>query len=172
MNDSFETERLLIRKFRPEDAAFVFALLNSPGWLQFIGDRNIKTLEDAGVYIDNLSVHFTQYGFGPYLVGLKENSLPIGMCSLIKREALENADIGFAFLPEFTGKGYAFEAAKATYDFAGKNLGLKELAAITNTDNIASINLLKKLGFIYIKNTILPGETEEVCLFSNNVAND
>jgi len=94
------------------------------------------------------------------------------MCSLIKREALEDVDIGFAFLPEFTGKGYAFEAAKGTYDFAKTTLGLKQLAAITNTDNVASINLLRKLGFNHIKNVTLPGETKPVCLFTDNVLNN
>lgn len=172
MSDAFETERLLIRKFQPEDAVFVYALLNSPGWLQFIGDRNIKTLNDAAAYIDGLSSHYNKYGFGPYLVALKENSLPIGMCSLIKREVLEDVDIGFALLPEFAGKGYAFEAAKGTYNFAKTILGLKQLAAITNTDNIPSINLLKKLGFSHVRNIVLPDETEAVCLFTDNITNE
>ncbi|MBL7930695.1 MAG: GNAT family N-acetyltransferase [Bacteroidia bacterium] len=172
MRDPFETERLIIRKFYSRDAPFVYALLNSPGWLQFIGDRGVKTLKDASTYIENLSSHYNKHGFGPYLVSLKENSLPIGMCSLIKRETLEDVDIGFAFLPEFMGKGFAYEAAKGTYNFAKRNLGLKQLAAITNTNNIASINLLKKLGFTYIRNLVLPGETEEVCLFTDNINND
>jgi ribosomal-protein-alanine N-acetyltransferase len=160
------TERLALRKFKQGDEEFIFNLLNSPGWLQFIGDRNIKTIEDAqGYLVNGPLLSYNKFGFGPYLVELKDSETPIGMCSLIKRDTLEHVDIGFAFLPNFNGKGYAFEAASATLNFAQNDLKLDRIVAITNTNNTSSINLLKKLGFIFEKSVKFPDEDEELFLF-------
>ena len=107
-----ETERLQIVKFSEEDAPFVFELLNTPAWIQFIGDRGVRTLEEARQYIVNGPLKsYEQFGFGPYLVRLKESDRPIGLCGLFKRETLEDVDIGFALLPAYAGNGYAYEAA-------------------------------------------------------------
>lgn len=162
-----DTERLGIRKFNEQDAGFIFDLLNSPGWLQFIGNRNIKTLEDARLYIINAPLFsYLKFGFGPYLVELKDTHTPIGMCSLIKRDSLEDVDLGFAFMPKYMKQGYAYEASSAVVQYARHELGIQKLAAITNTDNIASMHLLGKLGFQFLNNIKLPDEDEELFFFS------
>lgn len=166
MTKILETERLVLRKFGPDDAPFILNLLNTPGWLQFIGDRHIKTLEDAKGYIVNAPLYlYHKLGFGPYVVQLKDSSTPIGMCSLIKRDTLEDVDIGYALLPEFLGKGYAYEATQATMDYAGQALGIKRLIAVTNTDNEQSVKLLRKLGFDFEKKVKFPDEDKELLQF-------
>src|SRR6478736_798769 len=113
------TDRLCIRKFGLEDAPFILELVNDPDWLKFIGDRNIHSIEDAKNYIVNAPItSYSRYGFGPYLVALKESGLPIGMSCLIKRDTLKNVDIGYAFLKEYRGKGFALEAVSATQKYA------------------------------------------------------
>jgi ribosomal-protein-alanine N-acetyltransferase len=161
-----ETERLVLRKFTSEDGPFIFTLLNSPGWLEFIGNRNINTLEDAQYYLVNgPMLSYNRFGYGPYLVLLKDSLTPIGMCSLIKRDLLEDVDIGFAFLPGFSGKGYAFEASGATIRYAKDVLGIAKIIAITNMNNEHSIRLLKKLGFVFKQNVKFPDEDEDLLLF-------
>lgn len=164
-----ETERLILRKFNTADAGFVMSLLNSPGWLRYIGDRGIKTRADAEKYIAGLEDHHSLHGFGPMLVALKTTEEPLGMCSLIKRETLPHVDIGFAFLPEYNGKGYAFEASKKTHSYAKEALGLTELCAIVNSDNEASIQLLNKLGFSFVKEHVVEGEAEPLLFFSDRL---
>ncbi len=160
-----ETERLLLQKFEMSDAAFIIELLNTPGWLRFIGDRGVKTIEDAERYIQNVPVKsYKENGFGLYKVVLKESNAPIGMCGLIKRDTLDHVDIGFAFLPAYTGKGYAYEAAKNTLMYANETLKLEKLLAIVLPDNTASVSLLKKIGMGY-REHIQMGE-EELMLFS------
>lgn len=163
-----ETERLALRKFTLDDDAFMFRLLTSPGWLKFIGDRNIKTHDDAKKYIaTGFFDSYDKFGFGPYVVQLKGTLEPVGMCCLIKRDALEDVDIGYALLDEFAGKGYAYEATVATLNYAIKDLGIKKIVAITDTDNVSSIKLIKKLGMHFEKMVLLPGEKEELFLFTN-----
>lgn len=161
------TDRVIIRKFNLDDAEFIYQLLNSEAWINYIGNRNIQNLEDARNYIANSPLYFYQkFGFGPYLVALKDTQEPIGMCSLIKRDTLNDVDLGFAFLDPFIGRGYAYEASKAVIEFSEKTLALKKLLAITLPYNIASIKLLEKLGFRYQNNIQFPNETEELMLFS------
>lgn len=161
------TDRLLIRKFNLDDAGFIFILLNSETWIKYIGNRNIKNLEDAKNYIVNSPLYFYQkFGFGPYLVALKDTYEPVGMCSLIKRDTLEEVDLGFAYLDPFIGKGFAYEASKAIIEFSKNTLALKKLVAITLPDNTPSIKLLEKLGFHYQNRIQFPNEKEELMLFS------
>src|SRR5690349_10812658 len=109
-----ETQRLTLREFELDDAAFLLTLLNSPGWLKYIGDRNVRSIEDAEKYInDRLMSSYRTFGFGFYVVTAKDSEIPMGMCGLVKRDTLEDVDIGFAFLPEYFGKGYALESASA-----------------------------------------------------------
>ncbi len=160
-----ETERLYLREFKIEDAAFLIELLNSETWIQFIGDRNVKTVKNAQKYIlEKICLSYKISGFGFYLVLLKEENTTIGMCGLVKRDFLDLPDIGFAFLPEFTGLGLAFEAANATLNFAKDKLALLEIAAITTQENSKSITLLKKLGLQFEK-TISLKTGEEMMLF-------
>lgn len=163
-----ETERLLLRPFTIEDSIFIIELLNSPGWLKFIGDRHVKTKEQAENYLINGPLKsYSENGFGLSLVQLKNTKTSIGMCGLLKRDYLENPDIGFAFLPEYTGKGYAYEIAKATIIHANDILKLSRIMAITMPSNKASIGLLEKIGLIYLKTISSPTSTEELMLFSN-----
>ena len=162
-----QTPRLLLRELTVEDAPFIVQLVNDPAWLQFIGDKGVRTLEDAEKYILNGPVKsYADNGFGLWLVELKENNTPIGMCGLINRPTLEGIDIGFAYLPQYVGQGYAFEAATATLQYAKQVLLLERVLAITNPENIRSIALLKKLGLQTEKEYTLPGETRPVLLMS------
>lgn len=143
-----ETERLLLRHFNPDDAPFILALLNEPSFLRYIGDKKVHTLDDARQYIANGPVAtYAQHGFGLYQVALKDTHTPVGMCGLLKREELPHPDIGFAFLPDFWNKGFAYEAAAAVLTDARERLQLDRILAIVNPDNDASIRLLEKLGF-------------------------
>ena len=142
-----ETERLFLRGFNAGDAEFILALLNEPSFLRFIGDKKVRSLQDAEKYILNGPVaSYERHGFGLCLVELKETHTPIGMCGLLKREELPDPDIGFAFLPDFWNKGFAYEAAAAVMKDARERLNLERILAITNQDNEASIKLLQKLG--------------------------
>jgi RimJ/RimL family protein N-acetyltransferase len=163
-----KTERLSLRKFTIDDTEFIIELVNSPGWIEFIGDRNIKTVEQAKNYLENGPIKsYELNGFGLSLVELKNKKTPIGMCGIIKRDNLENPDIGFAFLPDFIGKGYGFEIANATMSYAKEKLNLSIIYAITVSNNKPSINLLEKIGMNFIKPFCLPNDDEELMLFSN-----
>jgi RimJ/RimL family protein N-acetyltransferase len=162
--DVFETDRLALSHLSADDAAFIFELLNTPGWLQFIGDRGIKTLQDAEQYILNGPVKsYENNGFGLLAVRLKDSLEAIGICGLIKRAGLDDIDIGFAFLPAYNGKGYAAEAAHATLEYGFTTLGLNRIVAITNEDNIHSIRLLKKIGMQYERKILLDGDKRNYC---------
>ncbi len=162
-----ETERLILREFTTDDSAFLLELLNTPTWLQFIGDRGVRTPEQARTYIEEKLIHsYKTAGFGFYLTALKNNNIPIGMCGLVKRDTLEDVDIGFAFLPQHVGNGYAYEAAAATLIYAKQQLGLTRIVAITNVDNSSSIKLLNKIGLQFEKKVTLTPD-EELLLFAN-----
>src|SRR5687767_2197440 len=147
-----ETDRLILRQFSTEDADFILELVNEPSFIQNIGDRGVRTLDDASAYILRVAVaSYEKNGFGLYLVLLKESGESIGMCGLIKRDGLEDVDIGYAFLPKFWSKGYAQEAALAVKDYARDVVRLKRLVAITDPKNQGSIRVLEKIGLSYEK---------------------
>lgn len=142
-----ETKRLTLRELNVEDAEFILRLLNEPSFLRFIGDKGVRNLDDARKYILNGPVSsYQKHGFGLYLVKLKSTHTPIGMCGLLKRESLPDVDIGFAFVPESWGQGYAFESASAVLVYGKDVLNLRRIVAITDKDNEASGRLLEKLG--------------------------
>lgn len=166
-NYILETERLRLREFNLDDSVFIIELLNSPGWIKYIGDRNVKTEQQAIEYLKNGPLKsYSQNGFGLSLVEMKDGQ-PIGMCGILKRDSLENPDIGFAFLPEFTGKGYAYEIASATLYYAINNLQIPKISAITLPQNLNSIRLLEKIGLKCLKSFYLPNSNEELLLFEN-----
>jgi RimJ/RimL family protein N-acetyltransferase len=161
-----ETERLRLRKLNLDDAPFMVTLLNTPSWLKFIGDRGVRNTEEAEKYLQNGTMKsYETHGFGFYLMELKSDKTPIGICGLVKRDFLEHADIGFALLPEFEGKGYGYEAASATLAFAKKSLGIKNIAAITVIENTNSVHLLEKLGLAFQKKVVYPETQEELLLY-------
>jgi len=142
-----ETKRLNLRWLAETDDEFILDLLNQPSWLEYIGDRGVRNLDDARAYIHNGPLAMiSQHGFGLYLVELKDTGMPMGLCGLLKREALDDVDIGFAFLPDYCGLGYAREAANACLEYAGAHIGLERLVAITVPTNQSSIRLLESLG--------------------------
>jgi RimJ/RimL family protein N-acetyltransferase len=170
MNYILETERLKLREFHLADKLFILELVNSPGWIKFIGDRNIKTEEQAGIYLENGPISsYKNYGFGLSLVELKGSLQPIGMCGLLKRADLDHPDIGFAFLPEYTGKGYAYEVAAATLSHAKNVLNQKVILAITVSENKSSIKLLEKIKMTFCKTIRLPNQNSELLLYSNEI---
>lgn len=142
------TSRLLLREFTLSDAPFIRVLLNTPDWLQFIGDRGVATNEDAEQYLANGPMQsYATHGFGLWCVCRIEDGSAIGMCGLLKRETLEHVDLGFAMLPDAYGMGYAREAAAATLAFAHEELGIVKVLAIASQNNARSIHLLEKVGF-------------------------
>ncbi len=167
------TERLSISQLRLTDAPFIFELLNDPDWIRYIGDRNIKTLDNALDYISNGPMKsYLLNGFGLYRVAIQETGTPIGMCGLIKREEIADVDIGYAVLQQYRGKGYAFEAAAAMVEHAKNDWNLQRLVAITSPENNNSIQLLKKLGMKFEKKMRLTPGSEELNLFSMKLQAD
>ena len=161
-----ETGRLALRQFTTEDAAFILELLNEPSFLRFIGDKGVRTAADARGYLLQGPIDsYARNGFGLCLVALREDATPIGMCGLVKREALEHPDVGFAFLPDHWAKGYAFEAASAVLAHGRDVLKLTRILAITQTDNVSSIRLLQRLGLTRRGVMRMPPDEHEVALF-------
>jgi len=172
-----ETERLIVREIVAEDAEFILDLLNQPSFIKYIGDRNVRTVEEAKDFIETrYRASYAQHGFGLYTVELKipnskdqkpKTKNQIGMCGFVKRDTLPDADIGFAFLPQFEKKGYAFEAANAVMKYGKDVLDLKRVLAITTQDNESSGKLLAKLGFKY--DSLIESGGETLKLFSIDV---
>lgn len=166
-----ETSRLLITKITLKDAQFFLELVNSPHWLKYIGDRHLKTIKDTKTYLQNGTLKsYTNFGFGFYKLQLKENeNKTIGICGLIKREQLEDVDIGFALLPEYEGKGFGYEASLAVLKLAKEKFNLKKIIAVTLSTNTNSIKLLEKLGLSYEKKVIPFEDGEELLLFTKTL---
>lgn len=161
-----ETARLILRKFTLDDAGFMLELLNTPAWLRFIGDRNVRTLEEAKQYLLGGNIRsYQEHGFGFYVVVVKETNQSIGTCGIKKREGLDDVDIGFGFLPQFMGKAYGYEAASATLNYALNDLKIKRIVAIVDPENTASISLIKKIGLVFEKMAQLSPKDIELMLF-------
>ena len=167
MTKVLEAERLILRQLSVDDDAFILELVNDPLWLRFIGDRGVRTLDDARDYILKGPVAmYERVGFGLYLVERKSDGVALGICGLIKRDTLDDVDLGFAFLPEYRAQGYAYESAAAVLTYGRSALGLKRIVAITSPDNERSARLLEKLGFNFEKLIRLPNDNEPVKLFA------
>ncbi|MFS8086663.1 MAG: GNAT family N-acetyltransferase [Acidobacteriota bacterium] len=165
-----ETNRLRLRQLSVDDADFILKLLNEPSFIQNIGDRQVRTNEDAQVYVLNGPVaSYEKHGFGLWLVETKESGAQIGICGLLKREVLEDADIGYALLPEFWSKGYALESASAVLSYARDQLGLKRVLAVVNANNQSSIRLLEKVGFKFERMVKLSEDAQEIKLYAAHV---
>jgi len=165
-----ETPRLVLREFTHEDDAFVLRLLNEPSWLRFIGDRGVRTLPDARRYLDDGPRRsYARNGFGLWCVVPKGGDAPVGMCGLLRRDTLADVDVGFAFLPEAWGRGYARESAAAVLDHARDVLGLRRVLAITDPENAASIRVLERVGMLREGTVRMPGESIDLLLFGRKV---
>jgi RimJ/RimL family protein N-acetyltransferase len=154
----FETDRLIIRELdSARDAEFVFELLNTPKFIKYIGDRGVRSVEQAADFIENrYRRSYCDHGFGLYAVDLKADAVPVGICGFVKRDTLPDPDIGFAFLPEFEGCGYGFESAQAVLQYGRDVLGITTVLAITSQDNEVSGKLLEKLGFGFSRLVDMP----------------
>jgi RimJ/RimL family protein N-acetyltransferase len=168
-----ETGRLVLRRLSPDHAAFILGLLNEPSFIKFVGDKGVRTIDDARAYIENGPVaSYGRFGFGLYLVELKgrghEDSIPIGICGLVKRDGLEDPDIGFAFLPPYWSKGYAVEAAAAVLAYGRTTLGLPRIVAIANPGNVASMRVLEKIGLRFDKMVRLSSDGASLQLWGSD----
>jgi [ribosomal protein S5]-alanine N-acetyltransferase len=163
----FETERLALRWLTLDDGGFILRLLNEPAWKLYIGDFGVRTLEDAKRYLEKGPIAmYARRGFGLYLVELKATGESIGICGLIKRDALEDVDLGYALLEEFRGKGYAYESAAAALEFGRRSFQLARIVAVSAKDNQPSARLLGKLGFRFERMARLKADADEVSLYA------
>jgi RimJ/RimL family protein N-acetyltransferase len=166
-----ETERLALRRLDLDDAAFILALVNDPDWLRHIGDKNVHSLDDARAYLANGPIGmYATHGFGLYAVERREDGALIGMCGLIKRDTLDDIDIGFAYLPAYRAQGYAREAAAATLAHARDVLGLRRVVAIVSPANHASARLLERVGLKYESPVRTAADRDPIDLFAIDFA--
>ncbi|MDM4766919.1 GNAT family N-acetyltransferase [Pelomonas sp. SE-A7] len=168
------TERLRLRRFeaeRDEDAAFILELLNEPSFLQNIGDRQVRTLDDARGFIENrMAKAYRELGYGFWAVERSADGALLGMCGLVKRDSLPEPDIGYAFVPRAWGQGYALEAARACLAHARDKLGMGTVLGITSPDNRASARVLEGIGLHYVETRVLDGEERQTAVFRWDVS--
>jgi RimJ/RimL family protein N-acetyltransferase len=167
--ERIETERLVLRPFEAErDAVFMLEVLNDPGFIANVADRGVRTIEQAAAYIRTKFLPgYQRHGVGYCVVELKASGVPIGTCGLLKRDPLDDFDIGYSILERFTGNGYAFEAADALMNYGRTHLGLKRIIGLTSLDNAKSAYLLEKLGLRFERMVRVPGFADESRLFSS-----
>jgi len=161
-----ETERLQLCRITLDDAGLMLAIWNDPAFIRFVGDRGIRSIEAARAELSKGALKlFADYGYGPYRMALKSCGTPIGICGLFRRDGLDDADIGYGVLPDYCGKGYAYEAACAVVEHAKSDLGMQRLIAIISPDNAASIGLIGKLGLRFERMHRMHDEDDEVCIY-------
>ena len=162
-----ETKRLELRWLTLEDAPMMLAVWNDPAFMRYVGDRGVRSLDEAQDSMRDGALHqYAEYGYGPFRVIRREDNVDIGVCGLFRRDGLDVPDIGFALLPEFCANGYGYEASVAVLEHARKSLELPRVIAIVSPDNNASIRLLEKLGMRFEKSIRLPGDDDDVSLYS------
>ena len=164
---TLETQRLDLRWLTPGDAGLMLAIWNDPGFLEHVGDRGIRTVDEAErALIEGPLRLYREHGYGPYRLSLRGTDTAIGICGLFRRDGLDDPDIGFALLPEYCGKGYAEEAARAVVAHARDGLGLTRLTAIVSPGNAASIRLIRNIGLDFERMHRMPADSEDVALYS------
>ncbi|HPF28148.1 MAG TPA: GNAT family N-acetyltransferase [Steroidobacteraceae bacterium] len=164
-----QTERLRLRRYTLEDAPFVLRLLNERSFIDNIGDRGVRSLDDARRYLETGPLaSYAAHGFGLWLIELLMTGKSIGMCGLLKRDALPDADLGYALLPEFAAQGFAFEAADATLSYGSKAFGLSRVLAIVSPHNARSIRLLERLGFVFERPIRMSADADEIRLYARD----
>ena len=164
---TFETERLLIRPTSEDDAEFIFKLLNTPNWIKYIGDRDVRSVEKAKAYIaEKMIPQLERLGYSNYTLIRKQDRKKIGTCGLYDRDGLEGIDIGFALLSEFEKKGFAFEASNKLKEAAFNQFEIERISAITTKDNVASQRLIVKLGLTLTGTIKLPDNDQELLLYT------
>ncbi len=160
------TARLVLREFTVDDAAFIVALVNDPDWLRFIGERNVRSEDDARQFIaEQLVAKYRTQGFGLWAMQRSGDGALVGMCGLVSRATLADIDLGYALLPQYRGAGYAREAGAVCLDYAAQVLKLARVVAITRPDNAASIRVLQSLGMVHEQTLVLEGTAHQTLLF-------
>lgn len=168
-----ETERLYLRRVTLDDTGLMLAVWNDPAFVRNVGDRGVRTVEQASEAMQSGALKlYEDHGYGPYSMVLKSSGAQIGICGLFKRENLEDPDIGFAVLPDYCSMGYAGEAAFAVLVHARDDLGVRALAAIVSPENTPSIGLIQKLGLSFDRMITMPGDDEEISLYSTILAQE
>jgi RimJ/RimL family protein N-acetyltransferase len=162
-----ETTRLRIRELTADDAEFILGLVNEPCFVENIGDKGVKTLEDAKEFIlEGQWASHREQGYGQFMVELKNGGEPIGVCGILYRDRLGLSDVGGAFLPKYQQCGYGYEAAKAVMDYGRSSLGIEKIVGLTSERNVASIKLLAKLGMSFEKMVKMSDDDEGTALYS------
>jgi RimJ/RimL family protein N-acetyltransferase len=165
-----ETPRLTLRRLEFGDAPFLVRLLNEPSFIENIGDRGVRSIEDAHRYLrEGPMAMYENYGFGLWHVARKSDGAGAGMCGLLKRGNLADVDVGYAFLPEYRGQGFALEAVEATLRQGAVKFGLKRVVAVVSPGNAASIRVLEKLGFGYERMFAMRADEPEVRLYGRTL---
>lgn len=173
MEWQLETERLHLRRVTLDDADLMLAVWNDPAFVANVGDRGVRTIDEAETEMQAGALKsFEEFGFGPFAIVRKSDGERIGICGLFKRSNLDDPDIGFAALPDYCGRGYAGEAAQAVVDHARDDLGLGVLTAIVSPGNAPSIGLIEKLGLSFARMIRMPGDEEDICLYSMALARE
>ena len=166
MTFGIDTQRLQLRQLTLADASLMLAVWNDPAFIRFVGDRGIRTLDDAREAMSAGALKlYKDYGYGPYGVVLRGKGTPIGICGLFRREDLDEPDIGFAILPGYCGNGYAYEASVAVLQYAREELGIPRITAIVSPDNKASVGLIRKLGLRFERMHRMAGDEEDVAIY-------
>jgi RimJ/RimL family protein N-acetyltransferase len=164
-----ETDRLVLRWATVEDAPFFLALLNDPDWIRYIGDRGVRTVEAAAGYVsERLIESYRRNGFGLNVVVVRETGEAVGICGLIRREGLDDVDVGFAFLPPHRGRGYALEATAAALEHGHRAFALRRIVAITTPDNVGSIRVLERTGMRRERTIRLPNDSDDLLLYAHD----
>lgn len=162
-----KTERLRMRWVTEADVPLMLAIWNDPTFVRYVGDRGIRTNEEALEELANGAFRsYRDFGYGPFHVSLRDGGDGIGVCGLYKRDHYEDPDIGFAFLPDYCSQGYGWEAARAVRDYARNDLGLSRIIAIVSPDNTASIALCEKLGLTFERQDTYPDDDEIICVYA------
>ena len=166
--NSYETDRLILKPAEVQDADFFLELYNMPSFIQYIGDRNLRTKEDAENYIKSRFIpQIEKLGFGNNVVILKEDHTKIGAVGIFEREGLDVLDIGFSFLEKYEGKGYAYESANKLKEVAATDFGVHKISAITTKDNFSSQKLIERLGLKFQKMVTIPEDVVELMYYEN-----
>lgn len=166
--NSYETDRLILKPAEVQDADFFLELYNMPSFIQYIGDRNLRTKEDAENYIKSRFIpQIEKLGFGNYVVILKEDHTKIGAVGIFEREGLDVLDIGFSFLEKYEGKGYAYGSANKLQEVAATDFGVHKISAITTKDNFSSQKLIERLGLKFQKMVTIPEDVVELMYYEN-----
>ncbi len=162
-----ETERLVLSRLSYDHCEFIFELVNEPTFKRFIGDKDVNSLEDARRYLREGPIEsYEKFGYGLFLVTLKNTEEAAGICGLVKRNEFEDPDIGFAFLRRYRSNGYAGESAEAVLEYGFGSLELGRIIAMADPDNESSVRLLERLGFVYEREVRMPEDDHDISMFA------